>query len=63
MMARPKASYERQPEARKTDRSGQSFTALMAKIDVATFNRMVIKAGLPDSEARELCESFRALKG
>ena len=35
----------------------------LSKVDSATFARMVLKSGLPMSEAQELCRAFAALKG
>ena len=46
----------------KVARSGKSFTELMGRLDTATFGRMMMKSGLPDPEARELCQSFKDLR-
>lgn len=47
----------------KIAKSGQDFETLMLKVPTSAFVQMVGKSGLPTPEARELCASFKDLKG
>ena len=40
----------------------RDFTSMMKVLTVSQFAQMVSRAGLPVSDARELCASFRKLK-
>ena len=51
------------PAQGKIARSGLGFEELMLKVSRAAFNKMASSCGLPDPEARELCQSFKDLKG